>query len=178
MSAQNSAMFSLLQLEYGHDLGFGDCVEPVFLLHNLDALWLTSYPLGYIDRLQAWSPRVPEAGMNQKDLNLPSIASLGAFSDQFLSFSHAAMLRVFTTFSKLNPQLWRRHFRHLAFLLHLPILLLVCDFWGTGPRDAILHVYSALCLSLSCMEHLLQTSWQSCMLRHRKKVNGLYNIRN
>lgn len=51
-------------------------IKPVFLLHNSNVL-VNFMPSGYRDWLQARNFRVPEAGMDQRNLNLPSPDSLG-----------------------------------------------------------------------------------------------------
>lgn len=51
-------------------------IKPVFLLHNSDVL-VNFMPSGYRHWLQARNLRVPEAGMDQRNLNLPSLDSLG-----------------------------------------------------------------------------------------------------
>ena len=50
--------------------------KPAFLLHNSDVL-VNFMPSGYRYWLQARNLRVPEAGMDQRNLNLPSLDSLG-----------------------------------------------------------------------------------------------------
>lgn len=157
IEAQNSAMFIPLQqsVSMTQALGIVGTSKPVFLLHISDAFWFIVYPVSCIGGLQAWSPRVPEPGMGLRNLNLPSPSSLekvGSFLRP-ISFSlPCCNAKTFTAFSQLSPQLWGRHFRHLVFLLHLTILLLVCDFRSTGPRDVILNVYSIFYLSLSLHE--------------------------
>lgn len=110
---------------------------------------LISSPLGCRDGLQAWSLRVPEAGMDQRNVNLPSPASLGRLGGFQPSFFRPPRLQRWGFYNFLpinNTQLWRC-LNH-RFLLHLPVFLWACGFWATGPSDAILHVSRALCLSL------------------------------
>ena len=65
-------------MDRGHDPSTGDCmdIKPVFLLHNSNVL-VNFMPSGYRDWLQARNLRVPEAGMDQRNLNLPCPDSLG-----------------------------------------------------------------------------------------------------